>query len=79
MLYRVHYPLGNLIGRKGLFNWVSSRAGKTHLGDWTEDEGVEEVGEKERDVVLKGTLQWPFPVPLLFGAILPFRVIQATQ
>lgn len=37
-------------------------------------------GENELDTgLLKGTLHWPFPVPLLFGVISPFRVIQATQ
>lgn len=38
------------------------------------------VGECESDTgLLKGSLHWPFPVPLLFVAILPFRVIQTTQ
>lgn len=39
-------------------------------------------GERENELdtgLLKGTLHWPFPVPLLFGVISPFRVIQATQ
>lgn len=37
-------------------------------------------GENELDTgLLKGTLHWPFPVPLLFGVISLFRVIQATQ
>lgn len=40
----------------------------------------ESVGENESDTgLLKGTLHWPFPVPLLFVAILRFCVIQTTQ
>lgn len=38
-----------------------------------------EVGDQLDAGLLKGTLHWPFPVPLLFGVISPFRVIHTTQ
>lgn len=47
------------------------------MGDIGVDAGE---GENELDTgLLKGTLHWPFPVPLLFGVISLFRVIQTTQ
>lgn len=62
------------------FPSVSSTACRAHKGDVGVAEGGGGAAANELDVgLLKGTLHWPFPVPLLFGVISPFRVIHTTQ